>query len=60
VKVEKFFEFGRVEGWKEKTGVRTNVSHASEALAAQHVCSDGGDGNGGMPAKSWCDWTVWI
>ena len=33
MKVEKFFELGRVEGWKEKTGVRTDVSHASLALA---------------------------
>ena len=37
---------------KEKTGVRANVSHASQALAAPRVCSDGGDGNGGMPAES--------
>ena len=37
---------------KEKTGVRTNVSHASQAFATPHVCSDGGDGNGGMPANS--------
>jgi len=45
---------------KERTGVRTNVSHASQAFVAPHVCSDGGDGNGGMPAKVLCDWTVWI
>jgi hypothetical protein len=38
--------------WKGKTGVRTNVSHGSQTLAGTHVCSDVGDGNGGMPAKS--------